>query len=62
MLRNKAPITEIDADSLKRYPSFTADIKIDETDKNLKQEGVFDSLINQLQPDNDTVYIDHDEK
>ena len=44
------------------YPSFTADINIDETNKNIKQEEVFDRTINQLPPDNDTVYIDHDRK
>ena len=35
------------------------DIKIVETDKNIKQEDIFDRIINQLPPDNDTVYIDH---
>ena len=44
------------------YPSFTADINIDETNKNIKQEEVFDRTINQLPPDNDTVYIDNDRK
>ena len=61
MLRNKAPTIEIDADVLENYPSFTADININETDKNIKQK-VFDRIINQLRPDNDTVYIDHDKK
>ena len=42
------------------YPSFTGDINIDETDKNIKQEEVFDRIINQLPPDKDAVYIDHD--
>ena len=60
MIRNEAPTIEIDADVLEQYPSFTADINIDETDKNIKQEEVFDRLINQLPPDKDTVYIDHD--
>ena len=41
MLRNKAPTIEIDADVLENYPSFTADININETDKNIKQK-VFD--------------------
>ena len=36
MLRNKAPTIEIDTDVLENYPSFTADINIDETDKNIK--------------------------
>ena len=61
MLWNKAPTIEIDADVLENYPSFTADININETDKNIKQK-VFDRIINQLRPDNDTVYIDHDKK
>ena len=39
-----------------------ADIKIVETDKNIKQEETFDRIINQLPPDNDTVYIDHDKE
>ena len=42
MLRNKAPTTEIDADVLEQYPSFTAEINIDETDRNIKQEEVSD--------------------
>ena len=61
-IRHKAPTVEIDADVLENYPSFTADINIDETNKNIKQEEVFDKTINQLPPDNDTVYIDHDRK
>ena len=62
MLRNKAPTIEIDAYVLEQYPSFTADINIDETDKNTKQEEVFDGLTDLLSPDNDTVYITHDKK
>ena len=62
MLRNKALTVEINADVLENYPSFTADINIDETDKNIKQEEVFDRIINQLPPDKDTVYIDHNKK
>ena len=62
MLRNKALTIEIDADVLENYPSFTTDINIDETDKNIKQEEVFDRIINQLPPDNDTVYIGHVKK
>ena len=62
MLRNKALTIEINADVLENYPSFTADINIDETDKNIKQEEVFDRIINQLPPDKDAVYIDHDKK
>ena len=62
MLRNKALTIEINADVLENYPSFTADINIDETDKNIKQEEVFDRIINQLPPDKDTVYIDHNKK
>ena len=50
MLKNKAPTTEIDADVLDNYPSFTADINIDETDKNIKQEETFDRIINQSPP------------
>ena len=62
MLRNKALTIEIDADVLENYPSFTTDINIDETDKNIKQEEVFNRIINQLPPDNDTVYIGHVKK
>ena len=62
ILKNKAPATEKYADFLENYPSFTADINIDETDKNIKQEEVFDRIINQLPPDKDTVYIDHNKK
>ena len=50
MLKNKTPTTEIDADVLDNYPSFTADINIDETDKNIKQEQAFDRIINQSPP------------
>ena len=56
ILQNKAPTIEIDADVLETYPSFTADVNINETDKNIKQEEAFDRTINQLPPDNDTVY------
>ena len=62
MLRNKAQTIEIDAYVLEQYPSFTADINNDETDKNTKLEEVFDGLINLLSPENDTVYINHDKK
>ena len=62
MLRNKVPTIETDPDMLQQYPSFTADINIDETDKNLKHKEVFDRLINQLPPDNDTVCTDDDKK
>ena len=60
--KRKAPTRETDAGVLENYPSFTADINIDKTDKNIKEEEVFDSIINQLPPDNNTVYIDHDKK
>ena len=56
MLWNREPTIEIDADVSEIYPSFTAEINIDKTDKNIKQEEVFDPLINQLPPDNDIVY------
>ena len=62
MLRNKAPTIEMEAKVLEHYPSFTADTSVNETDKNLKPEEVFDRLINQLPPDNDTVYTGHDKK
>ena len=61
ILQNKAPTKEIDAHVLEQYPSFTADININETDKNIKQQNVFGTL-SQLPPDNDPVYIDHDKK
>ena len=62
MLRNKSPTTEIDVDVLENYPSFTAGINIHKTDENIKQEEVFDRIINQFPPDYDTVYTDHDKK
>ena len=62
MLKNKTPTIEIDADVLENYPSFTVDINIDETDRNIKEEEVFDKIINQLPPDNDTIYIEHNKK
>ena len=61
MLRNKALTIEIYADVLENHPSFTAHINIDETDKNIKQED-FNWIINQLSPDNDIIYMDHDKK
>ena len=60
MLRNKALKIEIETDLFESYPSFTAEINIGETDKNIKQEEIFGRIINQLPPDNDTVYIGYD--
>ena len=40
MLRNKTPTIEINADVLENYSSSIADINIDKTDKNIKQEEV----------------------
>ena len=48
MLRNKVPTIETDPDMLEQYPSFTADINIDETDKNLKHKEVFERLIKSI--------------
>ena len=62
ILRNKTPTIDVDADVLENYPSFTADINIDETDQNIKQEEVFGKIIYQLLPDNDTIYTEHDKK
>ena len=62
MLRNKSPTTEIDVDVLENYPSFTAGANINKTDKNIKQEEVFDRIINQFPPGYDTIYIGHDKK
>ena len=62
MLRYKVLTIEIDADVLEKRRPFTADIYINETDKNIKQEEVFDRIMNKLPPDNDTAYIDHDKK
>ena len=62
MLQYQKPTIEIDANVLKNYPSLNADINIDETGKYIKQEEVFHRMINQLPPDNDIVYIDHDKK
>ena len=60
MLRNKALKIEIETDLFESYPSFAAEINIGETDKNIKQEEIFGRIINQLPPDNDTVYIGYD--
>ena len=62
MLQDETPRIEVDAEVLEAYPSFTANITIDETDKDKKQEEIFDKIINQLRPENDTIYIDHDKK
>ena len=62
MLQDKTPRTEVDAWVLEVYPSFTANIALNETDKDKKQKEIFDKIINQLLPGNDTIYIDHDEK
>ena len=40
MLRNKTTTIEINADVLEHYSSSIADINIDKTDKNIKQEEV----------------------
>ena len=62
MLQNKTLTTEVDADVVENYPSLTADVNIDETDKNVKHEEVFDKIINQLPPDDDTIHIEHNKK
>ena len=62
MLQNKTLTIEVDADVVQNYPSLTADVNIDETDKNIKHEEVFDKIINQLPPDNDTIHIEHNKK
>ena len=62
MLQNKTLTIEVDADVVENYASLTADVNIDETDKNVKHEEVFDKIINQLPPDDDTIHIEHNKK
>ena len=62
MLQDETPRTEVDAEVLEAYLSYTANKTLDEIDKDKKQEEIFEKIIYQLLSDNDTIYIDHDKK
>ena len=61
-LTKKTPKTSVDKEVLKDLPYFNTKIKIDETNKLRRKEGIFDQIINQLPPNNDTYYIKHNKK
>ena len=49
----------VDADVLKDLPYFNAKIKVGKVNKIKKQEAIMDKINNQLPPNNDTYYIQH---
>ena len=61
-LRKKAPKTSVDKEVLKDLPYFNTKIKFDETNKLRRKEAIFDQIINQLPPNNDTYCIKHNKK
>ena len=59
ILRNQPANIMVDADVLKNLLYFNAKIKFVEVNKIKRQEAIMDKLINQLPPNNDTYYIEH---
>ena len=49
----------VDADVLKDLPYFYAKIKVGKVNKIKRQEAIMDKINNQLPPNNDTYYIEH---
>ena len=58
----KNPKNSVDKEVLKDWPYFNTKIKVDETNKLRRKEAIFDLIINQLPPNNDTYYIKHNKK
>ena len=61
-LRRKTPKILVDKEVLEDLPYFNTKIKIDETNKLRRKKAIFDQIINQLPPNNDTYYIKHKKK
>ena len=61
-LSKKTPKISVDKEVLEDLPYFNTKIKVDETNKLRRKEAIFDQIINQLPPNNDTYYIKHDKK
>ena len=61
MLQDETSRIEVDAEVLEAYLLFSANITLDETNKDKKKEEIFNKIMNQLPPDN-TIYTDHDKK
>ena len=60
ILRNRPVNIEVDAEVLKELPCFNTKIKVGELNKTKRREAIFDQIVKQLPPNNDTYYIDHD--
>ena len=61
-VRKKTPKISVDKEALEDLLYFNAKIKVDETKKLKRKEAIFDQIINQLPPNNDTYYIKHNKK
>ena len=61
-LRRKTPKILVDKEVLEDLPYFNTKIKIDEINKLRRKKAIFDQIINQLPPNNDTYYIKHNKK
>ena len=61
-LRKKTPKISVDKEMLEDLPYFNTKIKVDETNKLRRKEAIFDQIINQLPPNNDTYCIKHNKK
>ena len=61
-LEKKIPKISVDKEVLEDLPYLNTKIKVDETNKLSRKEVIFDQIINQLPPNNDTYYIKHDKK
>ena len=59
ILRNWPVNIEVDAEVLKELPYFNAKIKVGEINKIKRPNAIFDAIVKQLPPNNDTYYIDH---
>ena len=61
-VRKKTPKISVDKEVLEDLLHFNAKIKVDETNKLRRKEAIFDQIINQLPPNNDTYYVKHNKK
>ena len=60
--QKKTPKISVDQEVLEDVPYYITKIKVDETNKLRRKEAIFDQIINQLPPNNDTYYIKHNKK
>ena len=61
-LRKKNQKISVDKEVLQDLPYFNTKIKVNETNKLRRKEAIFNQIINQLPPNNDTYYIKHNKK